>query len=336
MKKFLWIIMLLHLFMLSNVTSFATEALEDFPAVQIILCAKVQSLVYQEKYDELEKMAKEFRTTKAQSTGGGWKLAIFYNSIDFRSADKNDVQCNEYISKLEKWMRKYPDSLAARIMTANAWIAYGWRARGGGWANTVSEEGWRLFHERVEKAYKLLKDKPADPSGDCPGRYYLLLQVAQAQSWDKERCATLFHEAVTFEPGYYAFYMMRAFSLAQRWGGEKGEWQKFAEKAIKLTPQNEGMGIYTRILRYMWSREEFKDFKDPSISWSKMKQGFIDMERVYPNSSYNLNSFCMFACIADDKETARALFLRIGNTPKTEVWKGRANFEKWRRWAASE
>jgi hypothetical protein len=121
--------------------------------------------------------------------------------------------------------------------------------------------------------------------------------------------------------------------LLPRWHGEEGEWQKFANEAVKLTPKSEGMGIYTRILMMAWSVNEFKEFREPDISWKKMKQGFLDIKRQYPNSPSNLNYFCMFACIAGDKETAKQLFKRISDEPYVEVWKGRANFTKWQQWA---
>ncbi len=324
-------------FLLWLIFTTAIEAkLLDGPAAKNILLTEVQKLLYQEKYDELEKMANEFRTTKAQFIGGGWKLAYFYSVIDLSATNKNDVECSEYLHKLAKWMQKYPDSITPKIATSNAWLTYAWRARGNDYANTVTEQGWKLMRERVEKAYELVKDKPLKPSGDCPGRYYILIKIAGVQGWDRQKYEALFREAVSFEPWFHAYYIEKAAYLMPRWGGKEGEWQRFAAEAVKLTPKSEGMGIYTRILRIMWEYREFKDFNDTSVSWVKMKQGFLDMERVYPNSLYNLNYFCMFACIAEDKETARNLFNKIGNTPYAEVWKGRANFEKWRKWASAK
>jgi hypothetical protein len=307
--------------------------IDDGPIAQKILSRDTQLLFDQEKFDELEKMANEFRIARAQVIDGGWKLARFYNSFDLSETNKNDVQCEENINKLEKWMSKYPHSMTAKIATSNAWLTYAWKARGGGYANTVTEQGWNLMRERVRKAYQLLRDKPIKPSRDCPGRYYILIKIARAQGWSKEKYDALFHEAVSFDPGFHAYYMEKAFYITPRWGGYDGEWQQFAEEAVKLTPKSEGMGIYTRILRSMWVMKEFKDFNDPSVSWSKMKQGFLDMEKANPNSLYNLNSFCLFACIAGDKETAKALFKKIGKIPYTEAWGGRSNFNKWRRWA---
>jgi hypothetical protein len=329
-EKTSWIFVLIFLLLSMNTTAFTAEIL-DGPEAQTELKTKVQTLLDQEKYDELEKMANEFRTTKAQFVGGGWKLVCFYYTFIFSGT--TDAQRYESISKLEKWMAKYSHSLTARIATAQAWQCFGWKARGAGWANEVTEEGWKLLRERVEKAYKLVKEKPLAPLSDCPGRYHILLTIARLQGWNREKYDALFQEAVSFEPGYHVYYMEKAWHVTPRWGGAKGEWQEFAEEAVKLMPKSEGMGIYTRILRMLWGSNEFKDFSDPSVSWEKMKQGFLDMERGYPNSLYNLNYFCMFACIAKDRETARTLFKKIGNTPYAWVWKGRSNFEKWRKWA---
>lgn len=93
------------------------------------------------------------------------------------------------------------------------------------------------------------------------------------------------------------------------------------------------MTIYARIIRHMWDINEFKAFREPDISWNKTKQGFLDIERRYPNSPNMLNWFCMLSCVAGDKETAGKLFKRIGDNPYTEVWNGRSNYEKWKRWA---
>lgn len=331
--KLMLIFTCLFYFGLSFTTAHAIKIL-DSPIAQEKLEIEVNVLLNQEKYDELEKMADNFRTTKAKNIGGGWELAMFYNAINING--KNEVQVNEYINKLEKWMKKYPDSVTAKVASAYVWVYFAWRARGRGYANTVTEQGWKLMNKRIERAYQLVKNKPLKSANDCPGRYSVLMKIAKAQSWNKFERNSLFQEAISFEPGYHVYYLQRAEDLMPRWFGEEGEWQHFAENAIKLTPKTEGMGIYARILRFMWEYNEFKDFKDPRISWPKMKQGFIDMDRSYPNSPYNLNYYCMFACIAEEKETARKLFERIDNKPYINVWKGRANFERWRRWARTE
>ncbi|MFA4829922.1 MAG: tetratricopeptide repeat protein [Thermodesulfovibrionales bacterium] len=292
----------------------------------------VHALLYQEKYDVLEKMAKEFRQTKARFPEGAWKLSFFYKA--FNSPQKSTSEgWKQHIKKLAKWMDKYPDSITARVASASAWMYFGWDARGKGNANTVSGEGWTLLAERMKKSYVLLESPPVRQSDDCPERYLLFLLIANVEGWNEQKYESLFNKAIAFEPAYYDYYLNKAGHLMPRWHGSVGDWQKFADQAVKLTPKAEGISIYTRIVWSMWLEKEFSSFNASGISWAKMKQGFIDIERNYPDSPWNLNSFCMFACLAGDKETAIRLFKRIGNKPYVEVWNGRGEYERWREWA---
>ena len=325
-KKTIWIYVLLLLVTVSTQVAFAE--MMDGEVARKKLITEVRTLLHQEKYNELESMAKKYRKDKTRFPDGGWKIATFYEAFT-----EAYYGWDELFRNLDTWLKKYPNSITARVVAGEAWLSFAWQARGSGYANTVKEEGWKLKRERVAKAYEMVKNSPSDSSKDCMSRYGLLLSIAQAQGWDRERYEELFKKAVSFEPSYHSYYTKKAYYLLPRWYGEEGEWGKFANEAVKLTPTSEGMGIYTRILRMAWSVNEFKEFREPDISWKKMKQGFLDIERKYPNSPSNLNYFCMFACIAGDKETAKQLFKRIGDEPYVEVWKGRSNFEKWQIWA---
>ena len=60
------------------------------------------------------------------------------------------------IEELEAWLNEKPESLASRIALAESYIAFAWQARGDGPASTVTEDGGRLFTERLLKASRLL------------------------------------------------------------------------------------------------------------------------------------------------------------------------------------
>lgn len=322
-----WILGLM-LFLLTACTHIASNEIKDGTVARNKLRADVRMLLHHEKYDELESMAHKFQKDKTRFPDGGWKLSTFYNA--FTDAYYG---WDELFRNLDVWSKKYPDSVAQRIAGGEAWLSFAWTARGSGYANTVTEEGWRLKRERVVKAYEMVKNPPDDPSRDCVHRYRVLLAIARAQSWDRQEYENVFQKAVLMEPSYTGYYIEKATYLLPRWHGDAGDWQKFANEAVKLTPPHEGMTMYTWILMNLWMMDEFKKFREPDISWEKMKQGFYDIEHNYPNSPYMLNYFCMFASIAGDKDTARGLFKRIGDEPYVEVWKGRSNFIKWQRWA---
>lgn len=327
MRRTIWFyISLLCLVMMS--TTVASAEIQDGVVARKQLITEVRTLLHQGMYNELENMAHKFRTEKTRFPDGGWKLHTFYDGVNDTYYGRNDL-----LSNLEKWMKNYPGSITARVAAGKAWFTFAWDARGSGYANTVKEEEWKLMRERMAKAFDFIKEAPDDPSKDCIERYNLLLEMANTLGWDREEYETLFQKAISFEPLYYSYYLTKAYYLLPRWHGEDGEWQRYANEAVKLIPRSEGMGIYTRILIMAWSANEFREFREPDISWKKMRQGFRDIERLYPDSKSMLNGFCKFACIAGDKDTARELFKRIGDDPYIEVWEGRSKFVKWQRWA---
>jgi hypothetical protein len=290
---------------------------------------KVVRMLYKEKFDDLELMARDFRRTKARFPDGDWKLEWFYQAL--RSCNtKTPEGWNRFMLKFDNWLILYPNSITARVAAGNAWISYGWEARGRDYASKVTPEGWRLLKERLEKAHALVGRKPSRPDNDCPERYTVLLSIARGQGWDRRRFEELFREAITFEPSYWPYYRGKSTYLLPRWSGEEGEWQRFAQEAPNLTPKIEGKSIYMRILANMWHGQMFRSFNEPGISWPMMKQGFIDREKNFPGSPWNLNSFCRFAFLAGDKETSEALLARIGNRPYWEVWQ-RTEFQQCQR-----
>ena len=58
---------------------------------------------------------------------------------------------------IEAWIEARPKSVHARWLLGAVLISYAWQARGGGYANTVSDKGWKLFHERVRQARAALE-----------------------------------------------------------------------------------------------------------------------------------------------------------------------------------
>lgn len=319
------------LFVILFNASLSTAEMRNYYDSRSKLQKEVRTLLHEQKFSELENMADKFRTEKTRFPDGGWKISAFYLSFEDPYYGWDDL-----LQNLDIWLKLYPNSITARVATGNVWCAYAWAARGSGYADTVTEKKWNLFNDRINKAYEYVKNPPADSSKDCMHRYYVLLLIGRAQGWNRQKYEALFQKAVSFEPSYYANYFAEVFYLLPRWHGNDGEWQKFADEAVKLTPKSEGMTIYTRILMYVWAQDEFKEFHEPDISWKKMKQGFRDIDRNYPNSSFISNLFCMFACIAGDKDTAVKLFKRIGNEPDFDVWRGQANFYKWQRWAETD
>ncbi len=293
--------------------------------------SQVGKLLQAEKFDQLDAMVDNLRNTRPHLLGGGSKLALFYSDLESWGKLEDRLQL------FQKWADARPDSATARIALAWGYINYAWQARGSGWASEVKKEGWNLFAERLKKSRGILEETEKMTTKD-PYLYYDFIWVAIGEGWDREKMEEVFKKGVAADPTYYPLYFSKANYLLPRWHGEPGDWVKFAEEAADMTKKTEGSSLYARIIQFIILKHrgtaEFKldtgIFERSDIFWPKLKQGYEDKARLYPGSLEDAHAFCFFACLAQDRETAKRLFARIGNRPNEEIWGKRRSFERLR------
>jgi len=124
-------------------------------------------------------------------------------------------------------------------------------------------------------------------------------------------------------------YESKACFLLPRWYGKPGEWEAFAEEAASARGGDDGDILYMAIARSQaWSeRENF--FKNTSISYERMQRGFEASLKRYPNYTWEMNSYCYFACIANDRSTAKDMFGKINGRWEGAIWGDESYFKKW-------
>lgn len=96
-------------------------------------------------------------------------------------------------------------------------IARAWEARGGGWADSVTEEGWKGFAEHLAKARAHL-ERAASADERLPHPLAFLITVAMGQS-DDALMRESFESAIARQLDFTAAYTTYVSSLTPRWGG---------------------------------------------------------------------------------------------------------------------
>jgi len=296
---------------------------------------EARALLRQEQFERLDRLADELVATKARFPGGDWKSYRFQDTLGKPAGgDKvTDEEWERHIAILQRWHSARPDSMAAVLALTDAMVGYGWKARGGGFSDTVTAEGWRLLHERTAPVEGLLTDigrrVPRTPDWYCA-----MIDAGRTHGWDRERVEALFEDAIALEPKYLHVYSAMARYLMPRWQGEEGDWETFAERSAERLGGQEGSIVYSHVA---WQISKFyrgADFyKENRVSWPRVKQGFLDREALYGSSVRTLNAFCQLAGAAADRETTRALMARIGEAWDADVWKERKYFDGYRKWA---
>lgn len=300
-------------------------------AVRSKFRSDVRRLYNNRNFAELEALAAKLRDGKERFADGEWKILEFYDSQDCAD-DEPEAMWRLHDKIHQEWEEKYPESITARVSRARFLTNYAWQARGSGYANTVTAEGWRFFHERLEQA-RVILDRSKNLKPSCPVLYSSMMKIALGQGWERADFDALFKEAKAFEPEYQKYDCLRAYFLLPRWHGEPGEWETVAEGEIGRQGAT-GHAIYARVVTQM---DEYHDniFQESNASWRKVRKGFDDLLATYPDSKKLLNTYCRMACLAGDASQAKKLFERIGDDKVPGIWY-KGEFQNGKKWAFAE
>jgi len=307
------------------------DALNKFSVV-------VASRFRREKFEELDRTADQLLKAKARFPGGAWKIHRFIGAIGEcpGGADRPETDWQAHLGRFRKWMAQQPGSATAPVAYAQGLTNYAWKARGEGWASEVSKDGWNQFGDRLKQARNILQQAPkTQPRG--PEWYLGMMTVALGQSWERDEYEKLFAEAIKSEPLYFGLYSAKAYFLLPRWHGAEGEWEDFATDAADRIGGAKGDAMYYFIVSGqvpMFDSKVF--FKNPKISWPRMKRGFTSIEKEYRMSYPTLNAYCHLAGRAGDRPEALAAFARIGTHWDPDTWKTKDIFDNFKDWANRE
>ncbi len=273
--------------------------------------AAVQELLRSGQIDRLEEIARATRRGKTRFAGGVWKLHVFYQGLQYPAAGRHasEQDWTAHLNALEQWKSQMPESITPRVALAGAYERYGFTARGSGYADTVTDGGWKLFGERVKMAEAILKEA-STLKEKCPEWYYAMMVVALDAGWDKQSSLELFEQAIRFEPMYYYYYRQRAISLLPRWNGQPGEMEQFAEKYSSRLGTSEDDIIYYEIVSEMAHQCNCGE-QLQHLSWTRAKKGYAAMEMRYQVSIYKLKQFAQLAMIVGDADAAEQASARL-------------------------
>jgi hypothetical protein len=280
-------------------------------------------------FDELDRQAEELRTSKALFANGSWKLTQFYTA--FEGNDNEPASRWEALDKKHReWIAAKPDSITARVAYATFLADYAWYARGSGFANTVTQEGGRLFGERLEAAGKELEAGAALPQKDAYW-FRILMRVGLGQGWTPKDFDELTNDALAFEPTFWGYDVARANSLLPRWYGNPGDWEAFAEKSAQR-PGGLGAEVYARIVISQLGYFE-NIFRESRASWPRTKEGLDILRKKYPDSLEILSQAALLGTMAQDQPYAKAAFAALGDRYVRGIWPSRQSFVHYRNWA---
>jgi hypothetical protein len=285
------------------------------------------------RYADLDTLAQQLQQQRSRFKGGAWRLHVLFGTLSSPgAATATDAAWRAQIAKLEKWAQSSPASPTARIALAQTYLRFAWKARGHGYANTVTPEGWALFRDRVQSARSTL-EQSAVLAENSPDWYLEMQGVALDQQWDRAAFDALAERALAHEPGYYYFATSESNYLLPKWYGKPGDTERYATEVADRIGGEEGDAVYFQIAAAIncCSRTQA-----PALSWPRVQRGFAAIESLYRSTNHERNVMAYLAVRDGDTATAQQLFARIGNDWSQSVWKTKAAFDAARTGHANE
>lgn len=152
----------------------------------------------------------------------------------------------EQRERLDAWVAAAPRSPWARATRADFHVAWAWDARGSGYANTVTEEGWRLFGERLRQAAADIEAAlELDPKNEVA--LVVRMTVATGLGVEPEVAARWFQPIESFDPPLFGAWNRYLNYLMPKWhGDEEGkEMWALARRAVKEHPDEPAFHVLT-------------------------------------------------------------------------------------------
>ena len=289
----------------------------------------IRTMVWDWEFDRLEKIA---AASRKKEIAEGEKYVDLYNFYEWTgpiSRRNDDSIWETHLEHLTGWKAAHPDSVTPRIALTKYWLGYAWKARGGGWADSVTPEGWRLFGERLAEAQRELDGVPQELRTDV--HYYVEgLTVALGLGLPKGEVQHRFESGLKVDRYYYSLYERLVYYYLPRWYGDPGEVGRVILETAEKMGKDRAFAL-TRMVwaLYAWEKEDV--FNGHGIDYPVVKEVYENWTSNEYTDVTTANYYCLYACIAGDGEAAKRMFERIGEQFDSHCWGSEENFRKWKK-----
>jgi hypothetical protein len=213
-----------------------------------------------------------------------------------------------------------PASAVGDELDGEFYLDDAWCARGSGYANTVTPEGWQLFGERLQHAEKILTALYAKYPQDAmiPSA---MMTVVLGEQQPRDQMELWFQRGLQADPDSFRLYMQKRWYLLPRWYGSDDEVWAFGEECAAST--NWAAKIPLILVEAISDAGD----RDPSVYgrpeiWAPLEKVYRAYLERYPDSATYRSRFARNAVQGEHWEVAKEQFKILGDDWDHTVFKG--------------
>lgn len=310
------------------------EALVSFDRERQAYQSQIRELLYRGEFDRLEEIAAQLRRERPRFSSGLPLLNDYYKALGDGGDGGEGDGLDRHRELLERWLAARPDSATARIALVKVYQGYAWKARGTGFADSVTPEGWKGFIQNLARSREYILE--AERTGvEDPALYALAVIMCQGLDKSKGTALSYVEKGAAIDPGFDPLYIYMANYLLPRWHGSPEELHDFALRAVELGGPEWGDIMYVRVAVIPMLKDQQTFRTRYPFSWPRLKQGLETMDRRFPGSARTLNYIGWFACQYGDVAAAEAVLPRLKwgvDSEMEDIWGSRNSFDACRQW----
>lgn len=227
--------------------------------------------------------------------------------------------------------KRRPGGLTQLLLKGKVYTDYAWDARGSGWANSVTEDGWAKMKERLaeaEAALTLAWEK--DPFGAEAPTQMLVVELGQGKG--RAVMERWYERAMKADPDNVSACKKKMYYLEPKWYGGREEMLGFGRELLKggnwgarlpfqLTDAHVTLAGYEKDKAAYWKR--------PDV-WPDI-QAVYDAALAHDGTNAWWRSFyAKLACWCGRYDVARAQFEAVGDRVRVDAFKDKAELDRLR------
>ncbi|MFB7915192.1 hypothetical protein [Streptomyces sp. NPDC056061] len=221
----------------------------------------------------------------------------------------------------------------ALLISGARHIDWGWEARTAARAVDVTQEQWRVFHERLGIAEEQLFEA-AELRPEWAAPWCRLLTSGRGMSLGRAVNETRFDAALRRDPLGLEAHLEWLSQVQPRWGGEPGRALAFARDALARAPQGHRLGCVVAMAHIEeWVESDDGDCLETAEIQAELRAA-ADHSILHPaydrrpGWQHDFNMFAMALSLAGERHTVRRVFQALDGAYTSWPWAYFAEPEK--------
>lgn len=251
---------------------------------------------------------------------------------DFSTVVKdNPVQFNRMWQPIEaELVQHWPDQAFVHLLQGTARITAAWNARGGGYANKVTQEGWTGFATNLALATKSLETAwKLDPNNAEIAAEMMRVELGEGKGI--ERLNLWFNRAMNVSSNYYRACETKLLYLDPKWYGSPQAMLEFGRECVASEKWGGNvplilMDAHRSLSRYAADEGMTNYWRQPSV-WRDIKSSFDRFFALNPNAVGWHHDYAWYAYEAGEWDAFNKRLPLLGPI-NYSFFGGQTNFEQ--------